>query len=120
VIGVQAEKAPSAYLSWKEKQRIEARVETFAEGLATRTPFDLPQKILQDPKKGLNDFILVSEDELRGAIIIAIEKTHNLAEGAGAAPIAAAVKLRDRIVGRKVALIMSGGNLSIERLREML
>ncbi len=120
VIGVQAEKAPSAYLSWKEKRRIEARVETFAEGLATRTPFDLPQEILQDTKRGLNDFIVVSEDELRRAIIIAIEKTHNLAEGAGAAPLAAALKLRDRIAGRKVALIMSGGNLSIERLREIL
>jgi len=120
VIGVQAEKAPSAYLSWKQKRRVEARTETFAEGLATRTPFDLPQSILQDPERGLDDFILVSEDELRQAIIVAIEKTHNLAEAAGAASIAAALKLRERISGRKVALIMSGGNLSLETLRNVL
>ncbi len=120
IIGVQAEKAPSAYLSWKERRRVEARMETSAEGLATRTPFDLPQRILQDPKKGLDDFILVSENELDQAVIIAIEKTHNLAEGAGAASIAAALRVKDRVSGQKVALIMSGGNLSLERLREIL
>jgi threonine dehydratase len=120
VIGVQAEKAPSAYLSWTERRRVEARMETFAEGLASRTPFDFPQRILQDPEKGLDDFILVSEDELRQAIIIAIEKTHNLAEGAGAASIAGALKLKERISGQKVALIMSGGNLSLENLRGIL
>jgi len=120
IIGVQAEKAPSAYLSWKAKARIDARMETFAEGLATRTPFDLPQSILQDSERGLDDFILVSEDELRHAIVIAIEKTHNLAEAAGAASIAAALKLKERIFGQNVALVMSGGNLSLENLRNAL
>lgn len=120
IIGVQAERAPSAYLSWKEKRRVEAPMETFAEGLATRTPFDLPQRILQDPERGLDDFILVSEDELRRAVLMAIEKTHNLAEAAGAAPIAAALKLKEQISGQKVALIMSGGNLSFETLRDTL
>ncbi len=120
IVGVQAERAPSAYLSWKENRRVEAQMETFAEGLATRTPFDLPQSIMQDPDMGLDDFILVSEEELRRAVIIAIEKTRNLAEGAGAAPIAAALKLKGRISGEKVALIMSGGNLSLETLREIL
>jgi threonine dehydratase len=120
VIGVQAEKAPSAYLTWKEGRPTEAQMETFAEGLASRTPFELPQVILQDPDRGLNDFVLVSEEELRQAIIIAIEKTHNLAEGAGAAPIAAALKLREHISGQRVALVMSGGNLSLENLRDIL
>ncbi|MBW2121738.1 MAG: threonine/serine dehydratase [Deltaproteobacteria bacterium] len=119
IIGVQAQKAPSAYLSWKEKRRVEARMETFAEGLATRTPFDLPQRILQDPDRGLDDFVLVSEDELRRAVITALEKTHNLAEAAGASPIAGALRLKDRISGQKVALVMSGGNLSLERMREI-
>jgi len=95
-------------------------METFAEGLATRTPFDLPQSILQDSERGLDDFILVSEDELRHAIVIAIEKTHNLAEAAGAASIAAALKLKERIFGQNVALVMSGGNLSLENLRNAL
>jgi len=120
IVGVQAEKAPSAYLSWKARGRIEARTETFAEGLATRTPFDLPQRILQDRDRGLDDFILVSEEELRQAVVISIEKTHNLAESAGAASIAAALKLKEQISGQKVALIMSGGNLSLGTLRDIL
>jgi len=56
----------------------------------------------------------------RRAVVLAIEKTHNLAEAAGAAPIAAALKVKERISGQKVALIMSGGNLSLETLREIL
>jgi threonine dehydratase len=120
IIGVQAEKAPSAYLSWKKQKRVEARMETFAEGLATRTPFDLPQTILQDPEKGLDDFILVSEEELCQAVIIALEKTHNLAEPAGAAPIAAALRMRERLHGQRVVLVMTGGNLSLDTLRDIL
>jgi threonine dehydratase len=120
IVGVQAERAPSAYLSWKERRPVEARMETFAEGLATRIPFGLPQRILQDPEKGLDDFILVLEDELRQAVVIAIEKTHNLAEGAGGASIAAALKLKEQISGQKVALVMSGGNLSLGTLRDVL
>lgn len=117
VIGVQAEKAPAAYLSWKEGRPVEAKMETFAEGLATRASFELTQGILQDL---LDDFILVSERELLRAIVLMLEKTHNLAEGAGAASLAAALKIQEHLRGRKVALILSGGNLSPERLREAL
>ncbi len=117
VIGVQAEKAPAAYLSWKEKRPVEAKMETFAEGLATRVSFELTQGILGDL---LDDFILVSEEELLQAIVLLLEKTHNLAEGAGSASLAAALKIQDRLRGRKVALILSGGNLSLEKLREAL
>jgi threonine dehydratase len=117
VIAVQAEKAPAAYLSWKEKRRVEAEMATFAEGLATRVPFDLPQAILQ---RHLDDFVLVTEDEIKQAVLRMLERTHNLAEGAGAAPLAAAVKLEDRLQGKKVVLVQSGGNLSLERLREIL
>src|SRR5262245_34212882 len=100
VVGVQAEKAPAAYLSWKEKARVEAKMETFAEGLATRAPFDLPQAILREH---LDDFLLVSEDEMRRAILLLIEHTRNLPEAAGAAPLAAALKLKERLVGVKLA-----------------
>jgi threonine dehydratase len=117
VIGVQAEKAPAAYRSWKEKRRVEAEMATFAEGLATRFPFDLPQAIL---RRHLDDFVLVTEDEMKQAIIWMLEHTHNLAEGAGAAALAAAVKIRDRLAGKRVVLIQSGGNLSLTRLREIL
>ncbi|MGD9099960.1 MAG: threonine/serine dehydratase [Anaerolineae bacterium] len=117
VIGVQAEKAPSAYLSWKEERRVEAKMETFAEGLATRAPFDLPQAVL---RRHLDDFVLVGEAELREAVLLMLTHTHNLAEGAGAAALAGALKLKEGLAGAKVALVQSGGNLSLARLREIL
>jgi threonine dehydratase len=117
VIGVQAEKAPAAYLSWKEGRRVETKMETFAEGLATRAPFELPQAIM---RRHLDDFVLVTEDQLRQAILLMLEHTHNLAEGAGAAPLAAALSLQARLSGKKVVLVQSGGNLSLAQLREIL
>ena len=117
IIGVQAAAAPAAYLSWKEQKPVEAKMETFAEGLATRTAFDVPQKILRDH---LDDFILVSEQELIDAVVLGIEKTHNLVEASGAASLAAAYKLRERLQGKCVAIIMSGGNITLEQLRQLI
>jgi threonine dehydratase len=117
VIGVQSERAPAAWRSWKERRRVEAPMETFAEGLATRAPFELTQEIL---RRDLDDFVLVSDDELRAAMLLLIEKTRNLVEGAGAAALAGALRLRDRLKGKRVAVIVSGGNVSIEGLRELL
>jgi threonine dehydratase len=118
VIGVQAEAAPSIYRSWRDRRRTETEsAETFAEGLATRAPFDLPLQILWDL---LDDFVLVSEAEMRAAIRILLEKTHNLAEGAGAASLAAALKMADTLRGHRVALVLSGGNLSLDQLRMVL
>ena len=114
IIGVQAAAAPAAFKSWQAKKLVKDRMETFAEGLATRTAFALPQRILWEH---LDDFVLVSEEELRRAIVLTLEQTHNLAEAAGAAALAAAVKLKERLAGRKVALVLSGGNLSMEKLR---
>ncbi|HID34893.1 MAG TPA: pyridoxal-phosphate dependent enzyme, partial [Anaerolineae bacterium] len=68
----------------------------------------------------LDDFILVSDDEIRRAIIILLAHTRNLAEGAGAAALAAALKLREELMGKRVGVVLSGGNLSIDRLRELL
>jgi threonine dehydratase len=117
VIGVQAERAPAAYLTWKSRERVESKMETFAEGLATRAPFMFPQSILW---KYLDDFVLVSEEEMLRCIVHFLERTHNLAEGAAAASLAAALRLRDRLAGRKVVLIMTGGNLSLANLRRAL
>jgi threonine dehydratase len=117
VIGVQAAAAPAAYRTWKERRRVEAENATFAEGLATRAPFDMPQAILQ---RDLDDFVLVSEDELRAAMRLLIEKTRNLVEGAGAAALAGAISLRDRVQGKRLALIVSGGNVTVEGLRSVL
>lgn len=117
VVGVQAEQAPSAYLTWKARERIGAKMETFAEGLATRAPFMLPQSILW---KHLDDFLLVSEEEMLRSIVHFLETTHNLVEGAAAASLAAALRLRDRLAGKKVVLIITGGNLSLGNLRRAL
>ena len=117
VIGVQSEAAPAAYRSWQARQLVEDRMETFAEGLATRTAFELPQQILW---QRLDDFVLVSDDEIRAAQALMIEETRNLVEAAGAAPLAAALRLREQLAGKRVALILSGGNASRQQLLEAL
>ena len=117
VIGVQAEAAPAAYRSWKEGKLVTDEMKTAAEGLATRTAFALPQAVL---RKHLDDFLLVSEDAIRSALVTFIETTRNLIEAAGAASLAGALQLGDRLKGRRVALIASGGNVTIDQLREAL
>ena len=117
VIGVQAEAAPAAYRSWKARRLVEAGMGTFAEGLATRTAFALPQAILW---QHLDDFLLVSEEELRSATRLAIEMTRNLVEPAGAAPLAALLRYRDRFAGRRVGIVCSGGNISPQQLIDVL
>ena len=115
VIGVQAEGAPAVYRSWKEGRRVVTEsVTTFAEGLATREPFDLPLQLLP---KLVDEIMLVSDAELREAIGLILDTTHQIAEGAGAAAVAAAMTRRDQIRGKKVGMILSGGNIAIEELR---
>ena len=117
VIGVQSEAAPAAFRSWQERRLVDDRMETFAEGLATRTAFELPQRILWQL---LDDFVLVSDDEIREAQALMIEATRNLVEAAGAAPLAAALRLRGQLMPRRIALIASGGNASREQLLDVL
>jgi threonine dehydratase len=117
VIGVQSEAAPTAYRSWRERRLVEDRMETFAEGLATRTAFELPQRILW---QWLDDFMLVSDDEIRAAQVLMIEATRNLIEAAGAAPLAAALRLREQLAAKRIALIASGGNASQDQLLDLL
>jgi threonine dehydratase len=117
VIGVQSQAAPAAYRSWREQRLVEDRMETFAEGLATRTAFELPQRLLW---QWLDDFLLVSDDEIRMAQALMIESTRNLVEAAGAAPLAAALRLREQLAGKRLALIASGGNASREQLLDVL
>ena len=117
VIGVQAAASPAAYHSWQEGRLVERPSKTAAEGLATRTAFELPQRMLREY---LDDFVLVSEEEISAAVILHLAKTRNLAEGAGAATLAAARKLRAELSGKKVGLVLSGGNLSLEQLRDIL
>ena len=115
VIGVQSDAAPAAYRSWKEGGLAQDEMHTAAEGLATRIGFELPQQILREH---LDEFVLVSEDEIRDATLALLERTRNLIEAAGAAPLAAALKLG--LAGRKVGLIASGGNMTLDQLRDLL
>jgi threonine dehydratase len=118
VIGVQAEKAPAVYLSWKNNRLMETEsADTFAEGLATRVAFKLTFNILS---RMIGDIVLVSEEELKKAILTLLETTHQLAEGAGAASTAAAFKMREQLQGKKVALPLTGGNLTLENLSKIL
>jgi len=117
VIGVQAEKAPAVYMSWKNKRFIEIKsAETFADGLATRVPFKLTLGIIN---KHIDDIVLVSEEEMKKAVLTLLETTHQLAEGAGAASTAAAFKLRKKLKGKKVALVLTGGNLTLQNLQRV-
>jgi threonine dehydratase len=88
-----------------------------AEGLATRMPFDLPQQIL---RKLLDDFILVSDDSISDAVHFLLARNRTLVEGAGAAAVAAAFALKERLAGKRVALILSGGNISVPQLKTIL
>ena len=114
---MQSEGAPSAYLSWKSGELQEAPNQTRAEGLSTAAPFELPQRIL---RRHLDDFVLVSDDEIDVATGVLIEKTRTLVEAAGAAAMAGALKMRDQVRGKKIALICSGGNISPDQLRALL
>ncbi len=116
VIGVQAEAAPAAYRSWRARALVTAANSTFAEGLATRTAFDLPQQILW---RLLDDFVLVSDDAIRAATRTMIEKTRNLVEPSGAASLAAVLADPARFAGRTVAIVCSGGNISPAQLVQL-
>ena len=114
VIGVQSSAAPSAYQTWKHREMRSADNSTCAEGLATAEPFALPQQIMW---QHLNDFLLVDDDEILQAVRIFLEKAKTLAEPAGASSLVAAMHLKEQIRGKKVALILSGGNISPQQLR---
>lgn len=118
IIGVQAENAPAIYRSWKEGRHVETdSCDTIADGLATRVPFSLPFSIIKD---GIDEIILVSEEEIIEGIRNAIRYTHNLAEGAAASTIAGAYQLTEELAGQNVVMVMSGGNIDTETLKMVL
>jgi threonine dehydratase len=117
VLGVQSRAAPAAYHSWRAGKLVAGRTATIAEGLATRTAFELPQRILRDL---LDDFLLVEDEQLKAATRLMIEKTRNLVDPAGAAALAAVLANPARFSGRTVAIICSGGNISPQQLVQLL
>ena len=120
VIAVQAQKASAVYESWKAGRLVDATMETTAEGLATRVDHDNTLRIMRHPKIGLDDFVLVSDEAMNDSVRLLLEHTHNIAERAGAASLAAALQLRDRLAGRNVVIIQSGGNIAMDQLQDIL
>ena len=117
VIGVQSDAAQAAYLSWKSGEWRESPNRTRAEGLSTAAPMALPQQIM---RRVVDDFVLVSDEQIDAATAVMIEKTRTMVEAAGAAALAAAIAMRDKLKDRKVAVICSGGNISPAQLKALL
>ncbi len=115
IIGVQAEASSAAWMSWKQKKIVSAPNTTFAGGVATGIAYEVPFSLYKD---ALDDFVLLTEKELYQGIALAAHHTRNLTEGAGSACLRAALKIRDRLKGKKTAVQMSGGNASGMELQE--
>jgi threonine dehydratase len=112
IVGVQSTEAPAYGLSFAAGRVVPtSTADTLADGMATRVP---DSEALEVILKGAARVTLVSDDEVAAAVRAYWTDTHNLAEGAGAAALAAAVKERSRLKGRKVGLVLSGGNIDFD------
>jgi threonine dehydratase len=112
VIGVCATGAPAYALSFNAKRQISTDVvDTMADGIACRVPDPLALEIILS---GVTRIVVVTDDEIRAAICYLFADTHNVAEGAAAAPLAALLQERSRMQGRRIALIHSGGNIDTD------
>jgi threonine dehydratase len=115
VIGVQAARADAFARSWRTGTRVVGdSADTFAEGMATRVTFDLTFDIL---KRELDDVVTLTEEELAAGVRMALRTTHNLAEGAGAAALAALMQEREKMAGRRIGVLLSGGNIDLALFR---
>ena len=118
VVGVVAERAPSYALSFEAGQPVSTNsCDTVADGVSVRVPDADALAIILT---GVERVVAVSEDEIEAAMRAYFADTHNLAEGAGAAPLAALIKEKDAMAGKKVGLVLSGGNVDTEVYRNIL
>jgi threonine dehydratase len=118
VIGVQAAGAPAVHDSWHAKApRRTERAATFAEGVATRTTYELTFPTLLD---GVADFVTVTDAEIADAVRLILSSTHHLVEGAGAMGVAAARKLAPTLQGQRVGVVFCGANMDSAVLRRIL
>src|SRR5277367_1217949 len=116
IVGVQSAEAPAYSLSFAANRVVPTNTaDTLADGMATRVP---DEEALEVILKGAARIALVSDDEVASAVRAFWTDTHNLAEGAGAAALAAAVKERSRLRGRKIGLVLSGGNIDLDLFRK--
>ena len=121
VIAVQSSASPAAYESWRDKTLYNRPNRTRVDGLATGRGFALPQSILRADRlsAGLSDFLLVSDEQIAGAQRVLARSAHTLAEGAGAAGLAAVLADRERFAGRAIAVVCTGGNASAAEISAM-
>ena len=118
VYGVQAAGASAIHDSWHARERLTTnRADTFAEGVATRTTYDLTFPALLD---GLAGFVTVTDAEIAESLRAILGLTHNLVEGSGAIGFAALPKLADQLAGKKVGIVFCGGNIHLSMLRRIL
>ena len=118
VIAVQSEAAPAMWHAWRNRSlEPYPTMKTEHEGLATRVPFEMTNEILWEL---LSDFVLVTDAEINDAIKLLARHAKQVVEGAGAASLTAAFKLRDSLRGKKVVGIVSGGNLPLDRFASLL
>jgi threonine dehydratase len=117
VIGVQAAGADAFARSWRGPERVSTeRASTCAEGIMTRTTYDLTFDVLESR---LDDVVTLTEDEILDGVDAALRYTHNLAEPAGAVSLAAARQLGARIAGARVVCVMTGANIDTDTLRHV-
>ncbi len=118
IVGVVAANAPAFVLSFEAGHPVQTNsARTFADGVACRDP---PAEALDIIVKGAARVVSVTEDEIAQAVRLYYTATHNLAEGAGAAPLAALIKERARYAGKRVGLILSGGNIDMPVFAQIL
>lgn len=117
IVAVQSAAAPAAHDSWRLGELVSRPVKTVVDGLATGSAFTMPQTIMRD---GLADFVLVTDDEIDAAQRILLTEAHTLAEGAGAAALAALMARREEYAGRRVAVVCTGGNAGPAELGRLL
>ena len=112
IVGVQSTEAPSYALSFAAGTVVTTETSnTLADGMATRVPDADALAII---RKGASRIVQVTDDEIAAAIRAYWTDTHNLAEGAGAAALAAALQDKQKLRGKRVGLILSGGNIDFD------
>jgi len=118
IIGVGAVNAPATALSFEAGKPVTTpTARTFADGIATREPL---AEVIETNRRGAARFVKVTEDEMAHAMRVYFDDTHHVAEGAGAAPLAALWQERERMAGKTVGVILSGGNIERARFSQVL
>ncbi len=117
IVGVVSQRAPAFARSVEEGRIVTTdTADTFADGIACREPLE---EAVAEVRRGADRIVRVSEEGVAGAILALFTDTHNLAEGAGAAPLAALLREREALRGRRVALVLSGGNIDLGTFRRL-